>query len=129
MKKNLGMIAVALSTALVLTGCAAAPSTSLAPQQEQQQQQATPTVEDMYLQVLRATGNSYITGASDSDLIQLGHTVCEALDAGNTVEEVIYYLAANSNNNDPEFARFEGQVIGAAVPAFCPEYSYQIDSL
>ena len=86
-------------------------------------------VQEFYLEALHATGNSYVDNGSDRQLVELGHTVCQALDEGNSVEEIIYYLAANSSNDDPEFARFEGQVIGAAVGALCPEYSGQVAAL
>lgn len=124
MKKNLGMTAVALATALVLTGCSTTPT--YAPSQTEAPAAPQLTDEDLYLQTLHSTGNSYVNNGTDAQLVQLGHTVCQALDEGNSVTDIVTYLVLNSNNDDPEFARFEGQVIGAAVGAFCPEYSGQI---
>lgn len=88
------------------------------------------SAEDLYVANLRSQGNYYVDNNTDTDLINLGYTLCGELDSGYTVMEVIDSLIASGNfNGDPEAIEFSGLVIGAAVRDLCPEYAYQIEAL
>ena len=60
--------------------------------------------------------------SSDAVAIKAGHSVCDSLDAGHTVDQVSNYLLANTTV-DPYSI---GYVVGASVYAYCPEYGSQI---
>lgn len=121
----------ALALILALTGCS---SPSAGPDYSQPaptQDYVAPvapvvTPEESYLIGVRAYSNVYIQNASDIQLLEVGESVCSALDAGNSVTDVITYLAFNSGNEDDAYYEMAGLVIGAAVYNLCPEYISQI---
>lgn len=57
-----------------------------------------------------------------SELIQFGKLVCQAIDEGSTLAD--FAAMALDNNVDPEMLGF---IIGASIPAFCPENSWFAD--
>lgn len=75
----------------------------------------------VYLATLRARG---IRGP-DEVLIAAGHATCQALDAGNSMTQVML-IAATSGSLTPEEAGF---VVGGAVYTWCPKYQPEIDKL
>jgi len=64
-------------------------------------------------------------GLDSAQLIRLGHSVCDALAAGNSETEVINALRGNMpalvNASDPYVAAMAaGSIVGAAQYAYCP---------
>ena len=79
--------------------------------------------EELYLLGLRSMGNRIINTASDGELLEVGYSVCDALDAGFSTDEIISYLAkemvADGMTSDV-YAEAVGYIIGAADSALCP---------
>jgi PBP1b-binding outer membrane lipoprotein LpoB len=129
MKKTSIIGATALALTLVLTGCS---TTSAGPDYSQPAPEyvAPPvpevTPQESYLIGVKAEYNKYIASAPDIQLLEVGNTVCETLDAGVSIEQLAVYLVANSGNEDDAYYEMMGIVIGAAVMNLCPEYAYQI---
>ena len=87
------------------------------------------TPEDDYLWAVRHNvDNYYIDEASDRDLIDLGWSVCDVLDQGYSVEDIIYELIGSGTVGTNEEAEFAGAIVGGAVYNLCPEHSWQVDS-
>ena len=83
--------------------------------------------EDLYLFSLRAMGNRIIDTSSDGELLEVGYSVCDVLNAGYSVEEVIAYLAsemAKDGGASDTYAEAVGYIIGAAETALCPTSSF-----
>lgn len=57
-----------------------------------------------------------------SELIKFGKLVCQAIDQGSTLAD--FAAMAVTNDVDPEMLGF---IIGASIPAFCPENSWFAD--
>lgn len=81
-----------------------------------------PTIEELYVEVLDESGVTY---TSESDVILAGRVACEFLDEGYLFSDLFIEMAASPqserilppvSNDDLPF------VVGAAVPAFCPEH-------
>jgi hypothetical protein len=84
--------------------------------------------EDKYLADLHDMGNIYIDSTSDADLLEIGNTVCSALDEGNTIEDLITYLSASDTFDNTDQAEAGGMIIAAAVVDLCPEYTSQVQA-
>jgi len=88
---------------------------------------ATPEVassdEDLYLLGIKSMNNPILNVATDAQLLEMGHSVCEALNAGFTTDDVIQYMATqmagNGMTSDVEVEAV-GYIIGAADSALCP---------
>lgn len=116
-----------LTSALLLTGCSNTASTDPGLSKKTQDYVApvtTPT--DDFLSDVHMYGDAYIESTSDSDLINMANATCDALDAGNTVTDVITYLAYNQTETDTAFYVAEGEIIAAAVMNICPAYISQL---
>lgn len=73
------------------------------------------TKDDIFMTVIEDT----IPGAGPAH-IDLAHTICEALDAGASPEEVVLTMLQAGGPLD---ATQKGTLVGAAVPVYCPEHS------
>lgn len=81
-----------------------------------------PTIEDVYIKTLDNLDVSY---TSRTDVIQAGHVVCKFVDEGYRLSDLFIEMAL-----DPQVERILPPVsnddlpyvVGAAVPAFCPEH-------
>jgi hypothetical protein len=83
--------------------------------------------EDLYLLGLRSMGNRIIDSSSDSELLEVGYSVCDVLDAGYTVDEVIAYLAtemAKDGGASDTYVEAVGYIIGAAETVLCPTATF-----
>jgi len=107
MKKIL--MGFALVAVLVTAGCGSA--VSEAPTQDKDAQ---------YLEFVRDQDSS-LRGVEDDLLLETGKAGCEALDAGATMEDVLWEVV--SSDIDPDLG---GLLLGAGVAAFCPEYSNEL---
>ena len=126
-------VIVAAISAVALVGCtsqSSAPSptvtiTQAIPAPSVDDPEPAPAVsnEELYLLGLRAMGNRIIDTSSDSDLLEVGYSVCDALDAGFSTDEIITYLVremvADGTTSDV-YAEAVGYIIGAADSALCP---------
>jgi len=83
--------------------------------------------EELYLLALRSMDNRIIDNASDGELLEVGYSVCDVLDAGYTVDEVIAYLAAEMARDggaSETYVEAVGYIIGASETALCPTASF-----
>jgi hypothetical protein len=129
------IVIVAAISAVALVGCTSqsaspAPTVTItqalpAPSIDDPEPAPAPAMsnEELYLLGLRAMGNRIIDTSSDSDLLEVGYSVCDALDAGFSTDEIIAYLAremvADGTTSDV-YAEAVGYIIGAADSALCP---------
>ena len=104
------------------------PTTQLNPDEpltQEQLEQIDPNVrEKAYIATLDKMGVPY---SSEADAVEMGTAVCEVLDLGVTVDE-FFLEAAQLPGMTEETAGHLGVVVGAAVPAFCPEHLDQLPS-
>jgi len=124
------IIVVSVLSALALVGCSSqSPSPVVTVTKENVV--PAPSVNDgvaqsntsLYLSALRSLGNPILNSASDAELLDVGHTVCEILSKGYSSEEIIYYMAnemAKDGNTSDAYAEAVGSIIGAAEVALCP---------
>lgn len=97
----------AIALILVLFGCGGTEPVS-----------TTQTSNDpLYLSQIRED-NPPLENISDNRLISLGHTICEAFDAGVSFAQVAQVTF--DNGFTPESG---GSLIGAAIGVYCPEHS------
>ena len=83
--------------------------------------------EYLYLDAVNEYGNSIIRSASDSDLLDMGWSVCDVLDMGYDINDIADEFIYNSTlSTEAEFAAL-GTIVGGAVLYLCPEYAYMID--
>ena len=98
-----------------------APSMDDPQPQSEAQQQATD--EDLYVAGLRAMNNPILNAATDLDLLQMGYSVCDALNAGYSTNDIIAYMATemvkNGQTSDME-TEAVGYIIAAADTILCP---------
>ena len=83
--------------------------------------------EELYLLGLRSMNNRIINNASDSELLEVGYSVCDVLDAGYTVDEVIAYLAAEMAKDggaSETYVEAVGYIIGASETILCPSATF-----
>lgn len=90
-------------------------------------QQAAPSNEELYLLALKSMDNPILNVATDHELLDMGYSVCEALNAGFTTNDVIQYMAGematNGMTSDIEIEAV-GYIIGAADNALCPSTTF-----
>jgi len=125
-------IAIASVAVLALAGCAstadkATPSPAPAPVVTAPPAPVA-SPEETFLADVHGMNNSYIENTTDSDLLDIGTATCAALDDGNTVEDIITYLANNNTFDTTDQAEAGGMIIAAAVVDLCPEYTSQVQA-
>ena len=65
-------------------------------------------------------------GATRSEYIPLGKAACDALDRIGSIYGVITEIVIDQTISSSE-ANYLGFIIGVAIPAFCPEYTAELD--
>jgi hypothetical protein len=127
------IIIVAAISAVALVGCSSQ-STQPVPTVTITEAAPAPSVDDppsdtgidgeeLYLLALRSMGNPIIDIASDSQLLDMGNSVCDALESGFTVEDIIAYMATEMTREgltSDYQSEAVGYIIGAADTALCP---------
>jgi len=126
------IIAAAIS-AVALVGCSsqsATPTVTVtqqaplpAPSVDDPPAPSTMGNEELYLLGLKSMGNPIIDIATDAQLLEMGYSVCEALESGFTVQDVIEYMAtemAREGLTSDYQSEAVGYIIGAADTALCP---------
>jgi len=83
--------------------------------------------EELYLDAVNGTGNSYILSTSDSELLDYGWTICGLFDDGYGIADIVEVVVENAVTE--EEAGAWGSITGAAIVYLCPEYSYLIDDI
>jgi hypothetical protein len=66
-------------------------------------------------------------GATRSEYISLGKTACDALDRVGSIDGVLTEIVIDPTISSSEAGDL-GFIIGVAIPAFCPEYTAELDS-
>lgn len=85
-----------------------------------------PVASAAFVSVMRDQFPLETAGVSDSEIAALGQTTCGAINEyDGDIAALLNYLITPPDAMDPLFAAF---VIGAAVPAFCPEYQDDVDA-
>ena len=134
MKKIIIASSIAIAS-LGLVACssdaAPAPTVTVTQQAPAPTQDDPPTTsmsnEDIYLLSLRSMDNRIINNASDGELLEVGYSVCDVLEAGYTVDEVIAYLAAEMAKDggaSETYVEAVGYIIGASETALCPSATF-----
>ena len=86
-----------------------------------------PSDESGYLGAVRSIGNPVLAVGSNSELLDMGYNVCNALDNGETVSSVALSVGAVQETTVGQEAAYA--VIAGSVLYLCPEYKYQADAL
>lgn len=134
MKKIIITSCMAISL-MGLTACSSSepsPSTVTITQQAPVPNQDDPSAnsmsnEDLYILALRAMNNPILNIATDNELISMGSSVCEAMSAGFSTDEIISYMAvqmAGQGMTSDTEVEAVGYIIGAAESALCPMASF-----
>ena len=79
--------------------------------------------EELYLLGIKSMSNPILNRATDVELLEMGYAVCDALNAGYTVDDVIAYMAtqiAEDGGASDTYIEAVGYIIGAADSALCP---------
>ena len=79
--------------------------------------------EELYLIGIKSMDNPILNLATDAQLLEMGYSVCEALNAGFTTDDVIQYMAvqmAGEGMTSDVETEAVGYIIGAADSALCP---------
>lgn len=84
--------------------------------------------EDTFLADVHGMNNYYIENTTDSNLLDIGTSTCSALADGNTIEDIITYLATSGTFDNTDQAEAGGMIIAAAVMDLCPEYSSEVQA-
>lgn len=83
--------------------------------------------EELYLLGIKSMNNPILNSATDQQLIEMGESVCEALAAGFTTQDIIEYMArqmvGQGMTSDVE-SEAVGYIIGAADSALCPSANF-----
>ena len=83
--------------------------------------------EDLYLLGIKSMNNPILNVATDAQLLEMEYSVCEALNAGYTVDDVIAYMAvqmAGEGMTSDIEVEAVGYIIGAADSALCPSATF-----
>ena len=83
-----------------------------------------PSNEELYLLGIKSMNNPILNVATDAQLLEMGYSVCEALNSGFTVDDIIAYMAvqmAGEGMTSDVEVEAVGYIIGAADSALCPE--------
>jgi hypothetical protein len=118
---SLGLVACSSNASpaptVTVTQNAPAPSQDDPPTPE-----VAPSDEELYLLGIKAMNNPILNVATDAQLLEMGYSVCEALNAGFTTDDVIQYMAgemASSGMTSDIEVEAVGYIIGAADSALC----------
>lgn len=79
--------------------------------------------EELYLISIKSMNNPILDRGTDRELLDMGYAVCDALNAGYTVDDVIAYMAseiAKDGGASESYVEAVGYIIGAADSALCP---------
>jgi hypothetical protein len=130
MKKIITAVAI---SAVALVGCSSqtggpAPTVTItesvpAPSVDDPPTESVMGNEELYLISLKSMGNPIIDISTDSELLDMGYSVCEALESGFTVEDIIAYMATEMTREgltSDYQSEAVGYIIGAADTALCP---------
>lgn len=126
------IIIVTAITGFLLVGCSSQSSpsptvtvTQNAPaptQDDPPTQEPSFSNEEIYLLGIKSMDNPLLNLATDAELLEMGYSVCDALNAGYTTEDIISYMALQmagegmTSNIEVEAV---GYIIGAASSALC----------
>jgi len=83
--------------------------------------------------LLESTNNNLRYSRSDLDKVSQARVICETLDSGQTVENVIKsadeFSLTLETNSQSEWQEYIGIVVASGVHYYCPNYRYQIEDL
>jgi PBP1b-binding outer membrane lipoprotein LpoB len=112
MKPLLAVIALILT----LSGCQGATKTEPDPAPAPTQA----STDEVFAQYVRDNIPLFST-SPDADIVELGHTICEAFDSGMSFEDILA-------TGDAADWTAMSQVIGASIAAYCPEHSVELET-
>jgi Protein of unknown function (DUF732) len=76
-----------------------------------------PTVDPIFIKVMRSPDSAWPATTSDADLIKLGHDSCTALGSGQDLVQDVALIHSESPNASLGSV---GYLIGASTVAYCP---------
>jgi hypothetical protein len=86
-----------------------------------------PSTDDMiFIGTMRKLEPYATDGASDGTIVDIGRSVCDVLDTADSIYAALGSLLSETMDSGYS-AEFSGHVIGAAVPAYCPWHSDELD--
>lgn len=121
-------IIAAVISAAALTGCASQGATekTVTVTENPFPTQDSFTNEELYLIGIKSMDNQILNVATDTELLNMGNAVCEALASGLSTEDIISYMViqmvGEGMDSEAEFQAV-GYIIGAADTALCPTAS------
>ena len=127
MNKRAAAAALIATAALTLIGCGTSRSTPEVSAPTTAYKRTTTTTASEYGAFLSAAQDKY-PSASDSELIDLGITTCETIEAVGSVLDMMLMIA-----EDPDWSLEEAEdaafMMGLSVPTFCPEYLPELNRI
>jgi hypothetical protein len=124
-RKILGALCAVVVMAVPLIGCESSETTgTTAPEKVTTTTAKKASAIDVYVASMKVK----YPNSSDAQLIDLGKTSCEVIDAFGSVADAIFAIAEDPTW-DREMALNAGYTFGAAVPVFCPEYTAELKAL
>lgn len=82
-------------------------------------------IDNLYINMMRDYGLPEYY--SDSELVQAAHRVCGKYNEGNTGSTIIALTVGGILQLPGDTAEQMGYIMGAAVPAYCPEFNDLVD--
>lgn len=77
--------------------------------------------DDRYIAVVRDVAGAAASSQTDDELIMLANMICGMMDGGIAYDEVVSNFRNDPTASDSDLM-LVGAVIGAGVPAYCPEH-------
>jgi hypothetical protein len=79
-----------------------------------------PTLDPIFIKIMRRPDAAWPTTMSDADLIKLGHDSCKALDSG---QDLVQDLALIHSKSPKVSLRSVAALIGASTVTYCPAHT------
>jgi hypothetical protein len=119
---------IALSVLLIVVAVGCASGSTEQPSSTTASKRTTTTITqaslvDAYVSAM----SSEFPGETRADYISLGKEACAALDRVGSIDGVLTEIVLDPTITSSEAGDL-GFIIGVAIPAFCPEYTSELDS-
>ena len=83
--------------------------------------------EENFLHSVHSQSDTFTKGRTDSDLVQLGHNNCDALDSGLTPDSVgTMMLTAEAKVGQRDKTEDIGAFVGASILTLCPQHTNEM---
>jgi len=129
--KKMSITLAGVSLMALLSACGSSNDTTSADPQPvvtvtAQPEPEAPSGEAGFLSAIHALNNPLFESESDSAILEVGHSTCDALSANNTVSDVVDYLSSSGDYKTDDEIQMVAGMIAASVIHLCPEFQYQL---